>query len=260
MAYVKLACSTITWTWGKDIETALKEISEVGYEGFETLALAAEPYFGNPKAFQEIFTSQGLNLASLWCSGDFTPNKIESESQQFEKTAHFLSKMHCKQFIVGGGKRVQTNTDQNYLPLTEALNRLGKSCGKLGIQLVYHPHWGTLVQNREELKKFCDMTDPNLVYLAPDTGHLYKGGMDCVEVFSTYIDRIKYVHFKDVRNNEFVELGQGQIDLQGVWKVLQESKYSGWIVAELDSTRRTPKESARMSMDYLRADLHIQEM
>jgi inosose dehydratase len=53
---------------------------------------------------------------------------------------------------------------------------------------------------------------------------------------------------------KFVELGQGRVDLPAVFKSLDEIKYRGWAVVELDhvtSKSRTAKESAMISKNYL---------
>ena len=53
---------------------------------------------------------------------------------------------------------------------------------------------------------------------------------------------------------EFVELGQGTVDLRGVFAALRDVKYRGWAVVELDDVpdhARTPKDAAAISKRYL---------
>ena len=72
-------------------------------------------------------------------------------------------------------------------------------------------------------------TDPELVGLCLDTAHTTLAGMDCVQAFEKYADRIVYVHLKDVDPDQeehaawpmasFRPLGYGTVDfkdLQGV--------------------------------------------
>ena len=49
-----------------------------------------------------------------------------------------------------------------------------------------------------------EMTDPNLVFLLYDTGHLVCTGEDYICILKKYVNRIKHVHLKDVRK-ELVE-------------------------------------------------------
>ena len=63
---------------------------------------------------------------------------------------------------------------------------------------------GTGVQTEAEIDKLMEMTDPNLVYLLYDSGHLVCSGEDHIRILKKYINRIKHVHLKDVRK-ELVE-------------------------------------------------------
>jgi len=60
---------------------------------------------------------------------------------------------------------------------------------------------------------------------------------------------------KQVRNywEHFVELGQGElgIDFPSFLTKLEQIGYDGWVTVELDSTTRTPLESAKISRQYL---------
>ena len=136
-----------------------------------------------------------------------------------------------------------------------------------------HLHFGTMVETREQLTWLMENTDPDVVGLTADTAHITRGGSDPVEVFQTYIDRIPYTHFKDIDMNEvkedtakgdyrsiihyFEELGEGKIDFPSIIRIMDKSDYNGWIMVELDSTTRTPKESAAMSKRYLEDKLGV---
>ncbi|MDB5264340.1 MAG: xylose isomerase, partial [Adhaeribacter sp.] len=71
------------------------------------------------------------------------------------------------------------------------------------------------------------------------------------------------LHLKDVRPNTgdaggrayiFVELGQGKVDLPGVFKALQQVKFKGWGIVELDSVpekEKTPRQCGEITRAYL---------
>jgi sugar phosphate isomerase/epimerase len=48
------------------------------------------------------------------------------------------------------------------------------------------------------------------------------------------------------------ELGKGEIDFSGVMRLLKEIRFNGWINIEQDTTTLTPRESATISMDYVK--------
>ena len=51
---------------------------------------------------------------------------------------------------------------------------------------------GTYIQNYNEIEKILSMTDPKLVNLCADTGHLYFAGADPIDFFQKHIDRMKH--------------------------------------------------------------------
>ena len=52
---------------------------------------------------------------------------------------------------------------------------------------------------------------------------------------------------------DFVELGQGAVNIPGVLQILKDFRYQGWIIIELDRATggRTPKESAVISKKFV---------
>ena len=109
-------------------------------------------------------------------------------------------------------------------------------------------------------------TDPALVGFAPDTAHLKVGLCDPVQIFERYKDRIAFTHIKDVRGalsssgmmgdveiySNFLELGEGNVDLDGVFRVLKSIDYRGYLCVELDTPPVSNKDSARKNLEYMR--------
>jgi len=157
-----------------------------------------DTYVNNPRKFKSLLREKELELSSLYCGGDFiVPETQDEEIRKITAYAEFLSTIGCKEVVVGGGKKREGgNTQEDFRTLGQVLNEIGERCKNLGVKLCFHPHWGTLVEDREGLSKLCELTDPEFVYSAPDTAHLKKGGYDPVEVFKTYSKRIKYIHEK----------------------------------------------------------------
>lgn len=142
-----------------------------------------------------------------------------------------------------------------------------------GLRTVFHPHCGGYVETPDEIDALMARTDPYLLGLVLDTGHILYGGGDPVRVFNTHAERVWHVHFKDcdlrvadaarakklgyldaVHAQLFCELGDGSADLPAVTAALRRSNYDGWIVVEQDvfPGYGTPKASALKSRDYLR--------
>ena len=119
-------------------------------------------------------------------------------------------------------------------------------------------------------------TDPKHVGFVLDTGHITMAGIDPVELARTLGHRIIEFHLKDTqpehrggakqrreRNDAmkdpiFFELGKGGVDFPAIKKHLDDIGWRGWLTVELDSSpSRPPKESARISKNYIESTLGI---
>jgi inosose dehydratase len=145
-------------------------------------------------------------------------------------------------------------------------------CEATGLRTAFHHHCAGYVETPREIDALMSRTDPSLLGLCLDTGHLTYGGGNPVEAVATYGARIWHVHFKDcdpavlaragsetwdyqtaVARGIFCELGRGSVPFQRVRDALVRQNYAGWIVVEQDVLPGlgTPAESARRNRVYL---------
>jgi inosose dehydratase len=117
-----------------------------------------------------------------------------------------------------------------------------------------------------------ERTDPELVHLLLDTGHLAFAGADPLQVAREHAARIKHVHLKDVRpdvvkrarkqklsfqqaieDGVFTVPGDGAIDFVPILDVLAGAGFEGWLVveAEQDPAKACPLQYAKMARAYL---------
>lgn len=153
----------------------------------------------------------------------------------------------------------------------ESLGRVAEEAARQGVAIVFHNHVATYVETEQEVSRLLDGTDPEQVGLCLDVGHLVYGGGDVTRVMERYGDRVRYVHLKDVdigvlnrcrreglgwhdalRLGIFTEFGSGGVDFVEFFDALRARDYSGWIIVEQDTTKKTPLESARLNREYLR--------
>jgi inosose dehydratase len=142
-----------------------------------------------------------------------------------------------------------------------------------GLRTVFHPHGAGFVETPWEVDELMQRTDPALVGLCLDTGHLMLGGGDPLEIYRRHAARVWHVHFKDfdprvfhrarggswnyfesMRHGIFCELGRGAVDFAAMLRELREHGYDDWIVVEQDVLpgMGSPAESARRNRDFLR--------
>lgn len=147
-----------------------------------------------------------------------------------------------------------------------------------GLRTVFHHHCAGYVETPDEIARFLAETDPALVGLVFDTGHLVYGsgasdGRVVLDSLDRFADRIWYLHLKDcepgvaaktraegadyfqaVRRGVFCELGKGCVDFRAVLDWFRERDYRGWALVEQDVLpgMGAPRESALRNREYLR--------
>ena len=240
---------------------ALKDMSELGWDGFEYAGRGLEKYYGREEELKRILSDLDLELCAFYCANAYIyPERAEEEFERAERKADFLAKMGNQPILLidGGAKREGGNTEEDLHTVAEAANRLGRIAKARGLMAVWHQHWGTMLETREPFYRFMEWTDPELVVFCPDTAQLALGDFDLVDVFTRFVDRIRYTHFKDLdANRRFIENGRGIVDFPALWKILQEHGYEGWITVDLDYTELAPKEASARCKRYLNEVLEI---
>jgi inosose dehydratase len=154
-------------------------------------------------------------------------------------------------------------TPQDFRRMGRLLTELGRRTSDLGIPLGYHNHMGSLGQAPDEIARVLDAADPRFVKLELDTAHYQQGGGLPATAIQDYGSRLLFLHLKDLEtpappgspeSYRFVELGCGRVDFPGIFAALEQMKFRGWTIVELDQVpipTRSPKDSAVISKRYL---------
>jgi len=165
--------------------------------------------------------------------------------------------------------------DRQWEHLVRGLALLDEAAAEQGVRHVLHPHWGTLVEQDEDVARVLETSD---VRICLDTGHLVLGRSDPVAVARAFAERVAHVHLKDVRTAVAERLRSGELDLldavrQGLFRPLgagdvavdelvgelERSGYGGWYVLEQDTALADavpaagagPSEDVRRSIAFL---------
>jgi inosose dehydratase len=142
-----------------------------------------------------------------------------------------------------------------------------------GLTVSIHPHAAGFIDFEPEVERLLADIDPAILRICLDTGHAHYAGFDPVAFMKRHMDRIAYVHFKDIdpavradvvarRTNFynacgqgiFCNLGTGVADLTSVRNLLLQSNYQGWCTVEQDcdpAGATSPFDDARANRDYL---------
>jgi inosose dehydratase len=263
--------ATISWPQSQFLQ-ALDTISSLGFAGVQMLGWVKDVYGGNKTGeLKEQLLKLRLQPAVLSCSKvKLDPAHLQDESGQVRAYAAFLKSLGGFDLqILDSGRPDGKYSHSEMQAFGASLNDLGKTAEEFGLNLGYHPHFGTLGETREGLKRVLDATDPRYVKLIADVAHLALGGSDPAEVIRTYHERLCLVHLKDVRKDvaelahtnrdlvrsnpyHFCEIGRGVVDFQAVLQALRG--FQGWLIVELDGYEVPsggPAESARINKEAL---------
>ncbi len=264
---IRAGCAAITWN-GKDTQ-AIEEIAALGYAGIQLRANAVEE-FPDPHALRDLLAQHKLVFVALSSGGaSLDPAVRQSQLETHVQHAHYLHEAGglYLQLIGDGFNGRKTYAAEDYRLQGQIFTGIAKRVADYGIRTGFHNHMDTIGQAPEAVDAILDASDENYVELELDTAHYAQGGGDPAAVIRKYGRRLLFLHLKDVKNAdnksgyEFAELGQGRIDFPAVFAALHEVHFRGWGVVELDGERAgsslTPRESAAMSLRYLRQKLGV---
>ena len=287
---VKLGIAPIAWTnddlpdlgGGNTFEQCVSEMALAGFTGSEV----GNKYPKDPDILKKALELRGIEICNQWFSGFLLTKPFEEVEKEFRAQLAFLKTMGAgiigvseQSYSVQGmqdtpifGHKYVMN-DAEWDIFCKGLNRLGKiAADEYGICLTYHHHMGTVVQDEDEVERMMEETDKKYVSLLFDTGHFKYCGADPLKMVQKYADRIKHVHLKDIRpeivekvkkeNLSFLEgvrqgiftiPGDGCIDFEPVFRVLEENGYEGYMVveAEQDPAKANPLEYAIRARKYI---------
>jgi inosose dehydratase len=261
-AAIRVGCAAITWN-GKDTQ-AIEDISALRYAGIQLRANAVDE-FPDPHAIRDLLAEHKLAFVALSSGNvDLDPAVRQKQLETHIAHAKYLHEAGGLYLqLIGDGFKGRTSySAADYKLEGELLTEIAKRASDFGIRTGFHNHMNTIAQAPEGLNAILDAADPKYVELELDTAHYAQGGGDPAAAIRKYGRRLLFLHLKDVKNAatksgyEFAELGQGRIDWNAVFTALNEVRFRGWGVVELDGERAgtnlTPKQSAEMSLGFLR--------
>jgi inosose dehydratase len=267
---IKFGYAAITWN-GNDTQ-AIKDVSEVGFTGIQLRSNILKEYGERPKALHELLNQYRLEMVALSSGGVSITAPEKDEIEKHVRNAQFVRDVGGRYLQVTDSSRPKERKPEpaDFRQLGKVITEIGKRTADLGIPLGYHNHMDSLGEAPDEVDRIMEAVDPRSVKLELDIAHYQQGGGDPANAIRKYGDRLLFLHIKDVanispadnrgRSYRFVELGAGRVDLPAVFKALNDVKFRGWAVVELDSVpdaSKTPKDYAVISKQYLEEKLNM---
>ncbi len=203
------------------------------------------------------------------------PRPPLAEGQRF--AAPYLTVMDWgheeRDYAAGHFARAPRLSAERWAGMVANIRAIAQAAKGYGVRAVIHPHAGGYIEFADEIAQIAADISPEEAGFCLDTGHLYYAGMDPLAALKTYVDRLDYIHFKDIDRAKFAEvlgrrirffeacgegvmtpIGDGCIDYPAIRAWLAEVGYAGFITVEQE---RDPRNSGgslkdvKKSRDYL---------
>jgi inosose dehydratase len=274
-------CEVPGWGYQMDAERVLDEAAGLGLTALEAGPDGFLP--GNPQEMATLLSEYGLELV-----GGFVPAILhrldarDSELASVERQAKLFAAAGAGVLVIAaatgeeGYEESPGLEDSEWDELFATLAMVEEIGTKHGLSVVLHPHYGTEIENPEQVQRFLEGCETALCL---DTGHSMVGGGDPVALTESAATRIRHVHLKDVdrglaervvsgtlpyeqavRDGLYMPLGDGDVDVRRVLEVLNGAGYDGWYVLEQDIMLSTdpgygPAAEVGRSVAYLKGVL-----
>jgi inosose dehydratase len=269
---------------GIPFEQCVSEMALAGYKGCSV----GHKYPTDIDVLRRELDQRCLRVSEPWTSTYFTIKDMHDKTiANFRDSLKFIRDMGGTDLVVaelGASSHQQPIalipnrpifTDEQWDLLAKGLNELGRIAKEEGMRLCYHHHMGTGVMTRKDVDRLASSTDPNLVYILFDTGHIYFAGDDPLSLAQAYAHRIKHVHLKNIRKpkmehalnmklsfKESIQAGiftvpgdpEGCLDFAPILQTLADANYEGWLIveAEQNPAKANPLRYATMGRTYLK--------
>ena len=193
----------VTW------DVYLDEIARVGYVYTELGPQGFMPQ--DPEQLKDELGRRGLTVVggTVFAGLHKGSEALEKAKREFGQEAKLLSAVGAEYLVhlpeqytdqhtgeATEGAELDAEQWKNLVTGTDELARYLME--EYGVRLVFHPHADTHVDTQDRIERFLSDTDPDLVNLCLDTGHVAYCEGDNIEIIERFPERITYVHLKSV--------------------------------------------------------------
>lgn len=238
---LSLQLYTVRDQTARDFAGTIRQVAKIGYPAIETGGYNSAPI----EEMQQLLAETGLRV-------DATLGQLTVLETQLEREIEFCRAVGSS-YIVLSWLHPHERTD--VVGLGQRLNAIGARLREQGIAFAYHNHDFEFEQidGVYFLDRLLAATDPSHVQLQLDVYWAAKGGVDPVAYLRRYAGRVPLVHLKDMAaDRSFANIGEGTLDMEAIIRAALDGG-AKWLIVENDQPRPPSLESARISLENLRA-------
>ncbi len=242
----------------------LAEAAEAGYRGIELGPVGFMPE--DPALLGEGLAEHGLTLIGGVVFRPFhDPAAWEELQDAARRTCRALVSHGARHLVLidsisprraptaGRAREAEQMDKAEWTAFAGRFREIAKMGADHGLTVGVHAHAAGFMDFEPELERLLEEIDESLLKICFDTGHHSYAGFDPVAFMRRHIQRISYMHFKDIdpavkaraianrtgfydacAQGIFCNLGKGDVDFAAVRQVLLENGYDGWCTVEQD--------------------------
>ena len=268
-----------------DWRSMLKDCADAGYKGIELGPIGFMPE--DPAVLADALAENGLELIGGVVFRPFhEPDAWAEVMDASMRTCKALVSHGAKHLVLidsisprraptaGRAAEAEQMDRAEWVAFRDRITTVAKMGAEVyGLTVGIHAHAAGFIDFEPELERLLEEVDPAILKICFDTGHHSYAGYDPVAFMRRHIDRISYMHFKDIDpkvkaqaianrtgfydacgQGIFCNLGKGDVDFPAVRKVLLDAKFEGWCTVEQDCDPTldvSPVDDARANREYL---------
>ena len=268
-----------------DWKTVLKECAGAGYKGIELGPVGFMPE--DPAIVADALAENNLELIGGVVFRAFhDPAQWEDVQDGAVRTCKALVAHGAKHLVLidsiserraptaGRAAEAEQMDAAEWAAYSDRIRTIAKiGAEEYGLTVGIHAHAAGFMDFEPELEKLLDEVDESILKICFDTGHHSYAGFDPVAFMKRHMDRISYMHFKDIDpkvkaaaitnrtgfydacgQGIFCNLGDGDVDFPAVRQLLVDSGFEGWCTVEQDCDPTldvSPIDDARANRQYL---------
>ena len=206
----------------------------------------------NPFDVKRLFEIRGLGLSSICAHANLLDPTAPSRygTSQIIKAVKMAGAIGVKHVITADGEPKtpfgkSLTSSEAVFSIAEKLHEPLRFAEDYGVKILIEPH-GHITDSIKLMGDVLDRCNSDALGINLDTGNLWLGGGDSLEMIAKFGSKIEHVHWKDLPH-EMVEkrgtlfgcgmsltaLGEGVIDIEAIYHALVKAGFDGYTTLEI---------------------------
>jgi sugar phosphate isomerase/epimerase len=248
MSRVGLMLYSVRDESARDLESVLRRVGELGYDGVEIFDLHGH----EPEVVRSWLDDFGLVVAGRHAG-------LDALEQSLPALAAELELLGTERIALSWIDPPESAAEAK--AVVSRIAAIAPRAQELGLNLGFHNHWGELAPLDDgvtTLDLLCALP-PEQLWLELDLGWAWEAGADPVELLDRLAGRCPLVHAKDLRSRGsrgHCPVGDGAV---GYDRVLPAAVAAGaeWLIVEQDEIEGPPFDAVERSLEFVRRAIGV---